>query len=202
MNRVDIIQTAVDSIGAKTYLEIGVRSGESFLPIICEKKIGVDPYFVNIGRFSSKEHSKYTYLFEETSDKYFENHAEAFDVAFIDGLHTYEQSLRDASNCLKWMNEGGLVILHDCNPTSENMTNGKSPDFTGDVWKTIVSLRSNPFLRVCVLDCDYGVGVVSKGFSNNHLNLSIEDIAHMSYSDLENDRKNLLNLIAPEMCWI
>ena len=24
------------------------------------------------------------------------------DVAFIDGLHTYEQSLSDARNCLKW----------------------------------------------------------------------------------------------------
>ncbi len=199
MNRIDVIQYIIDSVSAKTYLEIGVRSGESFLPIVCDKKIGVDPDFVNITEY---ENQNGVLLFHTTSDEYFKEYAEKFDVAFIDGLHTYEQSFRDVVNCLKWMNDGGFIILHDCNPTSEGVTNGKSADFTGDVWKTILALRLDPFLRVCVVDCDFGVGIVSRGLSEKHLDLSMEDIEKMTYSDLEKDRKNLLNLVSPELCWI
>ena len=64
-------------------------------------------------------------MFRKTSDDFFSLDAHKvfkenkIDVAFIDGLHTYEQSLRDAVNCLKYLNKGGLHYIHDCNPQSE-----------------------------------------------------------------------------------
>ena len=33
-------------------------------------------------------------------------------------MHTYEQSLHDTINCLKYLKNDGYIILHDCNPKS------------------------------------------------------------------------------------
>ncbi len=59
-----------------------------------------------------------------TSDEFFANPPEiliekGIDLAFIDGLHTYEQSLRDVENCLKYLNPDGIIVMHDCLPSSE-----------------------------------------------------------------------------------
>jgi hypothetical protein len=40
-------------------------------------------------------------------------------VIFIDGLHTFEQTLQDSYNSLNYLAQGGVIILHDCNPPSE-----------------------------------------------------------------------------------
>ena len=37
------------------------------------------------------------------------------DLTFIDGLHTYKQSLQDTLNTLKHLDEKGIIVLHDCN---------------------------------------------------------------------------------------
>jgi len=41
------------------------------------------------------------------------------DVVFIDGLHTFLQSLKDVQNSLRYLNANGVIVLHDCNPLSE-----------------------------------------------------------------------------------
>ena len=53
-----------------------------------------------------------------TSDEFFAKASLPFrfDVVFIDGLHTYEQSRKDAENALGVIVEGGVIIMHDCNP--------------------------------------------------------------------------------------
>ena len=43
MRRTDIIQSLIDKIGAKKYLEVGVSAGENFREIKCDNKVGVDP---------------------------------------------------------------------------------------------------------------------------------------------------------------
>ena len=67
------------------------------------------------------------------------------DVAFIDELHTHEQSLRDAVNCLKYLNNDGCILFHDCNPQSEEAADKSLPskpiNWNGDVWKTIYHFR-------------------------------------------------------------
>ena len=45
LDRVQVIQTIIDRIKAKTYLEIGVEGGHTFLRIRAKKKIAVDPEF-------------------------------------------------------------------------------------------------------------------------------------------------------------
>jgi hypothetical protein len=50
---------------------------------------------------------------------------------------------------------------------------------------------------VSVVDCDHGIGVVTWGSPEATLNLSVDAVARMAYSDLETDRVRLLNLKEP-----
>ena len=36
-----------------------------------------------------------------TSDTFFKNNKDKFDVIFLDGLHTYEQTIKDINNAIK-----------------------------------------------------------------------------------------------------
>jgi hypothetical protein len=70
--------------------------------------------------------------------------------------------------------------------------------WSGDVWKAIVHLRSTrDDLRIAVLNCDFGVGVIRKGLPESKLSYSEAEIEALSYADLAADRKRLLNLKPP-----
>lgn len=220
MDRFEVVQQIIDRIKAKSYLEIGVEKGIVFLKLKVSKKIGVDPKFkikrkrklkAILKNFSNISNEYY----EMTSDMFFAKHAvrlghlQDIDVAFIDGLHTHEQSLKDVENCLKFLKENGVIVMHDCNPLSEaEAYPSKSPeqaavscpsewtgDWCGDVWKTIVRLRSTrKDLNIFVLDCDHGLGVITKGKPESTLEYSKADIDQLSYKSLEANRVKILNL--------
>lgn len=220
MTRLDVIQKIVDYQNARTYLEIGVKKGKVFLNIKARKKIAVDPHFkINKKRKIKSYFNNLSNIFNEyyemTSDVFFEKYSNiftrlnGFDVAFIDGLHTYKQSLRDVQNCLNFLNRNGVIIMHDCNPLSEveaypagsqedsanlNLPEGTS-SWSGDVWKTIVHLRSTRTdLHIFVLNCDHGIGIITRGAPEDMLQYSEKSIDNLSYEDLERDRARILNL--------
>jgi len=218
MDRIEIIQRVIDHKKAKRYLEIGVRDGECFFKIKAEHKVAVDPAF-DIST-SAKFKSVFTNMsnfgndFQEmTSDEYFakiksKGDVEPFDVVFIDGLHTYEQTSQDVLHALECTSENGVIILHDCNPTTDIMAipaanyeavkemniEGWTEEWTGDVWKAVVYLRTREDLLTCVIDCDYGVGLVRKTANIDPLVYPLEDVKHLSYQDLQLNRQKLLNL--------
>ncbi len=224
MNRMDIVQLVIDHLKARNYLEIGVKKGKLFLNVRAGKKLAVDPV-LKIGaarklKYSVRNTSNvFNEYYEMTSDHFFAGQAKRLaglnkiDVVFIDGLHTYGQSLVDAQNCLKHLSEKGVILMHDCSPQSEvqacpadsrahadNISpDGKTAGWSGDVWKTIVNLRSNrPDLNIFVLDCDHGIGVIAYGKPDKMLQLSEEQIVAMSYQDLAENRNELINLKPPE----
>jgi len=132
-------------------------------------------------------------------------------VIFVDGLHTYEQSLRDVINGLAHLQRGGVILMHDCNPPTEaaaypadSIDHAKTELqeyeglWNGDVWKAIVHMRSlHPDLEVFVLDCDHGIGVVRRGKPHDTLSYSADQIKRLSYKDLELNRTRFLNLKPP-----
>jgi len=157
-----------------------------------------------------------------TSDQFFAEQAPALfshdriHVAFVDGLHSYEQAYRDVLNVLDYLDAGGVILMHDCNPAKESTAVPATsyeevckmhiPDWDhqwcGDVWKAVVRLRANhDDLKIFVLDCDFGIGVVYKGQPEDKLNLSLSDIERMTYDDLDKNRKALLNLKPPSFLW-
>jgi hypothetical protein len=186
MIRTDIINHLIKKIDAKHYLEIGVREPQgNYNNIICENKIAVDPVPLDQG------------IIALTSDAFFEQNNKTFDVIFIDGLHEADQVERDIINSLAVLNPGGYVICHDMNPTNELMqivpmqTDGA---WTGDCWKAWVKLRSErEDISMCVLDTDYGVGVIKKGEQKAVLLKGLE----LTYNNLAANREEWLNLANP-----
>jgi hypothetical protein len=201
------------------YLEIGVSRGGSFLPIRARAKWGVDPApLMTLAEcrnpcWRALLRLRDECLFRMTSDAFFRSQGwwlrwRGVDVALIDGLHTYEQALRDVLNTLEYLKPGGAIVLHDCNPATvlaatpaesyEDMQArfpGFCGDWNGDVWKVILHLRAlRPDLDALVLDCDYGVGIVRRRPAGEILRFSARQIEAMGYADLERDRERLLGL--------
>ena len=220
MNRIRAVQRALDGRVDPVYLEIGVSKGQAFRRISADEKIAVDPALKlsEQSRRLADSKARVTHYFETTSDSFFADQTafleeRPIDVALIDGLHTYEQVVSDVENTVRYLKDDGVIFLHDCNPAMELIgrpaetwedfvAQQKGPlvigIWSGDVWKSIVYLRSTRRdLKVAVLKCDTGVGVVRKGTPDSRLSYSPAQIQALNYSDLAADRKRLLNLKPP-----
>lgn len=220
VNRIRAVQRALAPRVNPVYLEIGVSRGQAFGKISADVKIAVDPAFKLSARTRelADDKGRETYYFETTSDSFFENETafleqHPIDVALIDGLHTYEQVVRDVEFTVRYLRDDGVIFLHDCNPPfalagrraeswDDFMAQQSGPlkigIWNGDVWKAIVHLRStHNDLLVGVLKCDQGVGFVRKGSPESPLSYSVEQVEALTYADLKADRKRLLNLKSP-----
>jgi len=129
------------------YLEIGVESGASFALSQAAVSVGIDP---DLSRFPHELRTSAHRLFEMTSGEFFQRHQRkavfgdiALDLAFVDGLHRFDQVLRDFSNLERWSHSGTVVLVHDCLPISEAVAEPqrRSRFWPGDVWKAIVALQ-------------------------------------------------------------
>jgi len=216
VTRIEIVRQALDAVGARRYLELGVKDGVCFRAIEAETKVAVDPHFAFRVPLGSRLRTllgktEGVLHFGTTSDVFFDRHATRlapFDVVFVDGLHTYEQAYRDVVNALGVLRPGGLVVVHDCNPQSAAAavpslaeaarTEGFAGDWNGDVYRAIVRLRTDPRLRVDVVDADQGVGLVSAGTAETRLELELEEIERLGYEQLDRDRVQLLGLRPPD----
>lgn len=155
MNRIEIINAVIKKIKAKSYLEIGVQAGDCFKAVECAEKVGVDPDVSSAATI------------HEPSDVFFAKNKNKFDVIFIDGLHESETVYRDIVSSLLCLNEGGVILMHDCLPTNKFMqeipqtTQG---EWTGDCWKAYVKMRiEREDLFMCVINTDWGVGFITAG---------------------------------------
>jgi hypothetical protein len=212
--RKQIIQDAINKKHFTTYLEIGVFAGSVFFDVKAKRKIAVDPEF-RFGKFKrtkkilknlSNLNASY---FEMTSDDFFKLHAESLftkkpiDICFVDGMHEYDFALRDVENTLDYLQNDGVIIMHDCNPLSvENAVSFEEwknrnyqGNWNGDVWKTIVHLRSlRKDINVFVLDADFGLGIVCKRPPENILPFTQAEIRKFTYQDFDKNRQQWLNL--------
>jgi hypothetical protein len=218
MDRLQAIKTLMKCKGFKNYLEIGVSNGHIFFRVKSSFKIAVDPCFQFgwsriFGKTLLNPWNLFNRYFRETSDDFFLNHAEStikgrkIDLAFVDGMHEYEYALRDIENCLKYLDDKGVILVHDCNPLTKEaarsykefaVDNKIHALWNGDVWKAILELRGRKDLRVFVLDCDHGLGVITKGTADDTLNFNKTDIANVSYEDFDANRTLWLNLKQPD----
>jgi len=207
--RWEIINHLIKEYSYKTYLEIGYYKGWSFDRIECETKQAVDP---NPCKTSDQEKlfsaANWPWHLEEggtlvksTSDDYFGESSESvkWDIIFVDGLHESQQVDRDIQNALKHLSPGGVIVMHDCNPSSYEMTTTgtASGEWTGDVYKSATKLLDAfGYNEFYVVNTDYGVGVLRpKGPSWNY-EASIYDLA--TWDEFCNDREGHINLISPE----
>ena len=200
--RYDVINYFVHSHAARSYLEIGGRSGTCFQRIRCEEKVGVDPNPVG-------DHSEWE-IIPKTSDEFFAANDRKFDVVFIDGLHLAEQVTRDIFNALTCLHARGVVLMHDCNPATERAQTRdeslaqKGEQWNGDVWKVVAFVRQQcPELLCHVVDVDQGIGVIVP-LEESQFEQPIEHYEMrarqyfdtLSWDDLIENRAELLGLVA------
>lgn len=185
MNRIEIIQGLINKYNYKSYLEVGVQSGHCFTAIKCDKKVGVDP---------DKSSAATVHL---TSDDFFSQNKDKFDIFFCDGLHHSQQVETDLNNMLSCMNDGGIIVMHDCLPTNEFMQLiplTTQCEWTGDCWKAFVKLRqTRDDLFMATVNCDWGCGIIKVG-SQKKLNVEVE----LTYQNFEKNKQEWMNIISPE----
>jgi hypothetical protein len=92
----------------KTYLELGVATGESWNNIQCELKVGVD----------SNPNIQIENVLTTTTDEYFQNLSEKtkFDLVFIDACHEKNYAKNDFLNSFNHLNSNGIIVFHDIGP--------------------------------------------------------------------------------------
>lgn len=87
------------------------------------------------------------------------------DLVFIDGLHLFEQVLRDIAAVEARCTAESVILVHDCLPIDAVTSSRERTTvvWSGDVWKAIPALRSaRPDLRIKTLDvAPTGLGVIT-----------------------------------------
>ncbi len=199
--RAFIINSFIDRSGYTRYLEIGVgKNFNTYNGVKCRHKTGID-------LFEDNEWYKFNLdklppgVIKMSSDELFAKiRKTTYDIAFVDGLHHYEQVLRDIRNALKVLSPKGVVLVDDVDPETEIMQRvpRESKIWTGDVWKAWLELRCDPNLMMHVIDITkhggpYGIGVIQKGEQEP---LGI-DITEVTFADLQRNRIKWLNILQP-----
>ena len=182
--RYDIINKIITKRNYNSYLEIGCFENETFNQINIQKKIGVDPASGGNLRM--------------TSDQFFEQNKDKFDIIFIDGLHIYEQVIKDIFNSIKILNQDGIILVHDCLPRKlwYQTPTRMSDTWNGDVWKAIVECRTLENIDTYTCLADEGIGVIKMQRNNNLLNLKSSNFKKLKYKDYYTNRQNLMNIIS------
>jgi hypothetical protein len=93
------------------YLELGLNCGTNFTSLLIENKKSVDIKFESVMP---------TYLM--STDFFFEQNKEKFDLIYIDADHEYNQVIKDFNNSIDCIKEGGIIFLHDLYPPDEQHT--------------------------------------------------------------------------------
>ena len=148
-NRIALMNHLAARVGPDcAYLEIGCDKDQLFSSLPVRRKIGVDPVSGGNRRM--------------TSDAFFAENDQTFDLAFIDGLHTYEQLHRDVANALRVVRPGGWIGIHDLVPVNwkEAHVPRLQGAWTGDVWKVGIELSLSEGIPFRIILIDHGVGLI------------------------------------------
>jgi hypothetical protein len=148
---------------AQRYLEIGVCDADTFDRVTVAHKVGVDPHF----RFDpASRRGPGVELHALPSDDYFAalpDSTPPFDLIFLDGLHTYAQTLRDLHATFALSHARTIWLIDDTCPDSAlsadpDMTRSIAakralgvPDrgWMGDVFKVVAAVHDTmPELRL------------------------------------------------------
>jgi glycosyltransferase involved in cell wall biosynthesis/predicted O-methyltransferase YrrM len=191
----------------KTYLEIGVGEGRALAYAHPPTQaIGVDPEPKISVTFKTE-----TQIFCETSDEFFlKNRLELLlgvkplDLVFIDGMHLFENALRDFINSEAHGHRKTVIVLHDTIPFDEPTQRRKRQMnfYTGDVWKTVLCLKhyrpdlviftvaTMPTGLTFVVNLDPASRVLTEKYDE-----AIKRFMAMPFSAIEKDLDPALNIV-------
>lgn len=191
IDRAFIINHYIKKYNLSSYLEIGTYDkNNNFNSIECKEKLCIDP----------DPNAKADLVL--TSDEFFKLCNKKFDIIFIDGLHEAHQVYKDIKNSLLHLNEGGVIVCHDCNP--ESLANAYDYEdyngtglWNGDSWKGFLKYRWESEYLCFTLDYDNGCGIIDTNRKNDidtHIKFNIGQITFEIIGNNPDDRIKLLGL--------
>jgi len=155
--RTDLLEFIISEKKPKKYLEIGIQQGFNFDTIKVPYKVGVEPFprrvQDNVLTLKSDD------FFKSDNPEY-----KGFDLIFIDGLHTEDQTWRDLLNSLDRLNHGGIIVMHDALPHNLKYT---TMSWCGTSYKAIMKAAQTPGLIVKTWEQDHGCAVIVKESKND-----------------------------------
>jgi predicted O-methyltransferase YrrM len=149
----DVLRALHERVKPSHYLEIGVRHGAS-MRLAQGRATGIDPAPEVT---SVPDHHR---IFEMPSDEFFATKVTAAltelpSLSFIDGLHTFEQTLRDFMNIERNSPPDGVVVVDDVLPNhpAQAQRERRTAAWCGTVWKFTEILRElRPDLTLELVD--------------------------------------------------
>lgn len=159
-------------------------------------------YIIAPHKHSNDIIDKFEYTHRMTSDEFFNNlQYFTYDIIFIDGLHTYEQSYKDLLNAMNSINENGFIILHDINPLSRTSALPNENDsykygnyWHGEVYKTLIRFLNEyteTWNVICLDEPTGGLAIITqRNIKGNKPNRVYE----LTWDEFDNNRDDILNL--------
>ena len=201
MQRSEVNQQLLDRYKDPSYLEIGVDQGATFHAIQAARKVAVDPRFAfDVAAARTDPANAVCEYREMTSDAYFKDvhqPGDLFDVIFIDGLHTFSQTLKDLLNATSCIRADGVIIVDDVIPASYAAslpdldlsrrfwaaTNNPDGSWMGDVFRLVFFVNVYmPFFRYATVAENHGQMVMWRGKNPSPGELaSVETISRLQY---------------------
>lgn len=148
------------------YLELGLNCGTNFNSLLLKNKKSVDI-----------KASKVTPTYLMSTDSFFAQNQDIFDMIYVDADHAYEQVIRDYNNSVDVISNNGLIFLHDLYPPDEAHT---ASNLCDNSFKILNYFIENNFDIIVNLD-DYGACAVF-----NHEKIDVNKFDH--------------NITYPEFC--
>ena len=196
-----------DALLPKTYVEIGIEYGHS---LGCARPptraIGVDPEPSIQTPFKTETH-----IFCETSDAFFANErltplldGRPLDFAFIDGLHLFEQTLKDFINLEPHCGSNSVILVHDTSPLDASIqTRTRTTKFwAGDVWKIVPCLRHyRPDLNIITIATPpTGLTMITRldptsRVLSDRYDEAVSRFIDTPYSEIESRLESVLNIV-------
>ena len=197
MNHIQIINHLIQKYGYKTYLEIGVHTKAlCFDHIQCEHKTGVDPGYENPNEPVDypMESDAFFNALRSGLTEFPPDHR--WDIIFIDGLHLATQVEKDVIHSLQHLAEGGTIVMHDCNPPTEDSAREvHTGEWCGTTWKAFYKFRASvKGISMWCVENDYGVGIIQFGEQE----LAPFNNPYYEYKIMDANRVEHLNLITSE----
>lgn len=208
----DVLAEIHNKWAPKIYIEIGVATGKSLaLTRSVTRSLGIDPETAEHGLLCFKSPENNPQLYKMTSDDFFssknvigEMGLPNFDIAFIDGLHHFDQVLRDFINLEKIAGKNSVILVHDCLPINDQVASrDRTTGFwTGDVWKLIPCLMAvRPDLEITTLPvAPSGMALIrnldsTSGILDRQYNHIVEHFDSLHLPDNWGDCCKMLNVL-------
>lgn len=149
--------------GCEKYLELGTQDGFT-VKIVAE----VVPYCVGVDINPCSFNGT---MFVGTTDDFFEQNRETFDVIFIDADHAFSSVVKDLENALGILNKHGIIFMHDTDPVSPEFA---VPGYCDDCYKIVDYIYAkHPELDIVTLPArEAGLSIVCRKADRRMLNIA------------------------------